>query len=135
MEHEKKWRIELNEHQLRLIANCVEDCHRFIAGQTELYNSTACLRHYMELTYELDKLQPLATPELGRRASYSWDGGTCPNEHQRKFIAETYYLYREIYHQLTLEAAKHGDMGWNVYLGETLTCSESGEPIKVERIE
>ena len=101
----------------------------------ELSNSTACLKHYRELSEELDKLQPLVTPELGRGAAYSWDGGFCPNEHQRKFIAETYYLYREIYHQLTLDAAKHKDMGYNVYLGETLTCSESGEPIKVERVE
>ena len=131
---EKKWRIELNEHQLRLIANCVEDCHRFIGGQMELSNSTACLKHYRELSRELDKLQPLVTPELGRGASYGWDGGHCTNKFQRKFIAETYYLYREIYHQLTLETAKHKDMWLNVYLGETLTCSESGEPIKVERI-
>ena len=134
MGKEKKWRIELNEHQLRLIANCVEDCHRFIAGQMGLSNSTACLKHYRELSEELDKLQPLVTPELGRMAAYSWDGGTCPDDNQRKFIAETYYLYREIYHQLTLEAAKHKDMGCNVYLGKTLTCDESGEPIKVERI-
>ena len=132
---EKKWRIELNEHQLRLIAHCAEDCHRFIGGQMELSNSTACLKHYRELSEELDKLQPLVTPELGRGASYGWNGRCCPNKFQRKFIAETYYLYREIYHQLTLEAAKHKDMGYNVYLGETLTCSESGEPIKVERVE
>ena len=133
---EKKWRIELTEHQLRLIANCVEDCHRFIGGQMELSNSRACCpEHYLELSEELDKLQPLVTPELGRGASDGWDGGFCPDDNQRKFIAETYYLYREIYHQLTLEAAKYKDMGWNVYLGETLTCSESGEPIKVERIE
>ena len=133
---EKKWRIELTEHQLRLIANCVEDCHRFIGGQMELSNSRACCpKHYLELSEELDKLQPLVTPELERGASYGWDGGSCPDKHQRKFIAETYYLYREIYHQLTLDAAKHKDMGYNVYLGETLTCSESGEPIKVERIE
>ena len=132
---EKKWRIELTEHQLRLIANCVEDCHRFIGGQMELSNSRAyCPKNYLELSEELDKLQPLVTPELERGASYGWDGGSCPNEHQRKFIAETYYLYREIYHQLTLETAKHKDMDWNVYLGETLTCSESGEPIKVERV-
>lgn len=135
MAKEKKWRIELTEHQLRLIANCVEDCHRFIGGQMELSNSTACLKHYRELSEELGKLQPLVTPMLEHNAAYSWDGGTCPDDNQRKFIAETYYLYREIYHQLTLEAAKHKDMGWNVYLGETLTCSESGEPIKVERIE
>ena len=129
---QKKWRIELTEHQLRLIANCVEDCHRFIAGQMELSNSTACLKHGRHLGEILDTLQPFVTPELGRGASYGWDGSTCPDENQRKFIAETYYLYREIYHQLTLEAAKHRDMGWNVYLSETLTCSESGEPIKVE---
>lgn len=132
---EKKWRIELTEHQLRLLANCVEDCHRFIAGQMELSNSTACLNYCRTLREKLKTLQPFVTPLLGRGESYGWDGGYCPNDYQRKFIAETYYLYREIYHQLTLEASKHNDIGWNVYLGETLTCDESGEPIKVERIE
>ena len=130
-----KWRIELTERQLNLIANCVEDCHRFIGGQMELSNSTVCLEHYSELSEELGKLQPLVTPLLGRGSYYGWDGGSCPDDNQRKFLAETYYLYREIYHRLTLEAAKHKDMWWNVYLGETLTCDESGEPIKVERIE
>ena len=101
----------------------------------ELSNSTACLKHCRHLGEELATLQPLVTPELGRGAAYSWDGGSCHDDNQRKFIAETYYLYREIYHQLTLETAKHKDMGYNVYLGETLTCSESGEPIKVERID
>lgn len=132
---EKKWRIELTEHQLRLIANCVEDCHRFIGGQMELSNSTACLKYCRILGEKLRTLQPFVAPELERGASYGWNGSSCPYNIQRKFIAETYYLYREIYHQLTLEAAKHKDMGYNVYLGETLTCSESGEPIKVERIE
>ena len=131
---EKKWRIELTEHQLRLMAQCVEDCHRFIGGQMELSNSTACLTRRLVLCEELSKLHPLVTPLLGRGASYGWNGGCCTNEDQRKFLAETYYLYREIYHQLTIEAAKHKDIGWNVYLGETLTCDESGEPIKVERI-
>ena len=135
MEHEKKWQIEPTEHQLLLMAQCVEDCHRFICGQMGLSNSTACRKQYRELSEELDKLQPFVTPLLGRGAFYGWNGGSCPDDNQRKFIAETYYLYREIYHQLTLETAKHKDMGWNVYLGETLTCDESGDPIKVERIE
>ena len=130
-----KWRIELTEHQLRLIANCVEDCHRFIGGQMELSNSTVCLEHYSELCDELIKLQPLVTPRLGRGSSYGWNGGSCPNEDQRKFLAETYYLYREILHQIALDEAKYEDIGWNVYLGETLTCNDSGETIKVERIE
>ena len=132
---EKKWRIELTEHQLKLMAQCIEDCHRFIGGQMELSKSTACLKHGRHLGEELSTLQAFVTPLLERGASYGWNGGSCPDKNQRKFIAETYYLYREIYHQLTLEAAKHKDMGWNVYLGETLTCNESGEPIKVERIE
>ena len=132
---ENKWRIELTEHQLRLIANCVEDCHRFIGGQMELSNSTSCLTHHLKLGEELGKLQQFVAPMLGRGASYGWNGGHCPNEDQRKFIAETYYLYREIRHQITLDEAKYEDMGCNVYLGETLTCVESGEPIKVERIE
>ena len=116
------------------MAQYVEDCHRFIGGQMELSNSTVCLKHYSELSEALSKLQTFVTPLLEHRAAYGWDGGSCPDKSQRKFIAETYYLYREIYHQLTLEAAKHKDMCWNVYLGETLTCDESGEPIKVERI-
>ena len=132
---EKKWRIELTEHQLRLIANCVDDCHRFIGGHMELSNSTACLDNYHTLSKKLNELQPLVTPHLERGASYGWDGGSCQDDNQRKFLAETYYLYREIYHKMTIEDAKHNDIGWNVYLGETLTCDESGEPIKVERIE
>lgn len=44
-----KWRIEVTEHQLRLMAQFIEDCHRFIGGQMELSNSTACLKHYIEL--------------------------------------------------------------------------------------
>ena len=130
-----KWRIELTEHQLMLMAKCIEDCHRFIGGQMELSNSTACLEHHLELSEELGKLQPLVTPRLCRGASYGWSGGSCPNEDQRKFLAETYYLYREIYHQITLDKEKYEDIIWNVYHDETLTCKDSGEPIKVERIE
>ena len=101
----------------------------------ELSNSTVCLEHYSELSDELRKLQQLVTPRLGRGAYYGWNGGSCPNEDQRKFLAETYYLYREIRHQITLDEAKYEDMGWNVYLSGTLTCKDSGEPIKVERVE
>ena len=134
---ENKWRIELTEHQLRLMAQCIEDCHRFIAGQMELSNSTACLdlEHYRTLRKNLNELKPFVTPRLGRNEDYGWDGGSCPNGNQRKFIAETYYLYREIYHQITVDEAKYEDMDFNRLLGKTLTCDESGEPIRVERIE
>ena len=135
MGKEKKWRIELTEHQLRLIANCVEDCHRFICGQMELSNSTACLKHGRHLGEELSTLQAFVTPLLERGASYGWNGGSCPDKNQRKFIAETYYIYRKIYEEITKNRAitEHFPLG-NVYLSETLRCKDSGEPIKVERI-
>lgn len=132
----KKYRLELTEHQLMLLARCTEDCSRFIAGQTEMWNSTSyTLKDGVKLRESLKDLQPFVTPDLPNGASYGWDGGSCENEDQRKFIAETYYLYREIYHKVTTERNKEVDMGYNVYLGSTLRCKDSGEPIKVEPIE
>lgn len=130
----KKYRITLTEAQLRLMAECVEDCHRFMAGQLELCNTTSRLDNYEELAHELAALQPLVTPELSLGSSWKWSGGLSQNDLQRKFIAETYYLYREIYHRLTTERAKEVNMSGNVYLGETLRCEDSGEPIKIEVI-
>lgn len=46
------------------------------------------------------------------------------------FIARSYYLYREIYHQHNL--AEGID---NVYTSETLRCADSGEPIQVKVID
>ena len=126
MSKNRKYTITLTEHQMMLIANCVEDIHRFLAGQTELANATSLLDNHREVTDSLRRLQPLVTPELPMGASYGWSGGTCPNEHQRRMIAETYYLYREMLHQYTLTNGHK-----NVYSSETLRCEESGEPIMI----
>lgn len=125
-----KYQIELNEEQLRLIAHCVEDIHRFMAGQTELSNCTPCLEKYEELRDKLEELQPLVTPNLTRNASYGWSGGDCPNKYQRKIIAKTYPIYREIYHFLAVK----NNNGFSVYNSDTLTCPEGGEPIKIKEI-
>lgn len=126
MAKERKYTITLTEHQMTLIADCVEDVHRFLAGQTELANATSLLENHREVTDSLRRLQPLVTPELPMGASYGWSGGTCPNEHQRKMIAETYYLYREMLHQYYIANGLS-----NVYSSETLRCEESGEPVKI----
>jgi hypothetical protein len=127
----RKFVVTLNEHQLRLISQCVEDLHRFYGGQMELWNTAPMLDHenFMKLRDKLNELKPLVTPHLERNASYGWDGSTCPNKHQRKFLAETYYIYREILHKLTDPKDT-----WNVYSGFTLRCEESGEPIKIEEL-
>ena len=127
----KKFIVTLNEHQLRLISQCVEDLHRFYGGQMELWNTAPMLDHenFMKLRDKLNELKPLVTPHLGRNASYGWDGSTCPNKHQRKFLAETYYIYREILHRIMV--SKGID---NVYSSPTLRCNESGDPIIIEEV-
>ena len=132
MNKTKKYQITLTEEQLMLMAHCVEDCSRFAAGQTELDNTLLFIDKYphFELRRSLRDLQPLVTPSLGREASYGWNGSSCPNEEQRKFIAQSYYLYREIYHQHNL--AEGID---NVYTSETLRCKDSSETIQVKVID
>ena len=131
MDKTKKYQITLTEEQLMLMAHCVEDCSRFAAGQTELYNVLRSIDMYdLSLRKKLQDLQPLITAGLGRGASYDWSGSGCPNEEQRKFIARSYHLYREIYHQHNL--AEGID---NVYTSETLRCKDSGESIQVKVID
>lgn len=132
MNKTKKYQITLTEEQLILMARCVEDCSRFAAGQTELYNTLLFIGKYphFKMRRSLQDLQSLVTPGLGRGASYGWNGGSCPNEEQRKFIAQSYYLYREIYHQHNLAKGIN-----NVYTSETLRCADSGEPIQIKVID
>ena len=62
----KKFQITVNEHQLRLMSDCIEDCSRFLGGQTELWHTISQLDNYLELRDKLEGIQPLVTPELGR---------------------------------------------------------------------
>lgn len=80
---ERKWNVELTEHQLMLMAECVEDCHRFLAGQTELSNTTKYLEHTGELWDGLNELQPLITPDIDKGASLLPRHITCTAEYMR----------------------------------------------------
>ena len=130
---ESRLTLELTEPQLCTIADCVEDIHRFLAGETELSNTLS----WLEGTHEVAKmkehlrnLQKYVTPDIPGSASYSWSGGDCSNECQRKYIAMTYPIYREIRHQLALAHGKE-----NVYTSPTLTCEDSLPLPIIKRIE
>lgn len=126
----KNFQITVNEHQLYLIAACIEDCCRFLAGQTELWHTTSQLgKNYLKLRDKLEELQPLVTPDLQDGAFYGWNGGNCLNEWQKKTIAETYYLYRTM-----LYALHKDDEHWNVYTSPALRCEDSGEEIKIKEV-
>ena len=126
----KRYTVEVNEHQLRLIAQCIEDLNRFYSGQMGLSNTANILdtKRKVMLQDELDKLKAIVTPDI-HDGYYGWSGAGCGNEIQRKFLAESYYLYREIYHQLV-----NPDDTWSMYNGETLRCADSGDPIIVKEV-
>lgn len=126
----KKYQIELTKEQLYLIAQCVEDIHRFMGGQTELNNCTASLEKSRDLRDKLRELQPLVTPDLPHNSSYGWSGSSCHNKYQREIIAKTYPIYREIYHFFAVKNKQE----YSVYNSDTLTCPEGGEPIKIKEI-
>ena len=133
----KKFQITCTEEQLRLISRAVEDWSRFLSGQCEMTNATSLLDNHHELYDVLTKqVEPLIVPELylkyGGGASYGWNGGGCPNEYQRKAIAMSYGVYREILHFF---AKQLPDDHWNVYKSPTLTCPEQGGLIQIKEIE
>lgn len=131
MKKNKRYRIKVSEDQLRMIINCVEDCHRFAGGQVELDNTRFVFKNSQEIVRELKKVKPISHPYLWLNESYDWAGNGCGNRIQRTFIASTYYLYRELLHQWTL--MQDAD-DWNVYKSPTLRCEGSGEVIKLEEV-
>ena len=124
----RHYTITLNEEQLMLVSSCVEDIHRFLCGDTDFSNTVSVLdvKDRRALQERLRQLKPYVTPELRSGQEYDWAGNGCPNEAQRRMIAATYYLYRQMVHKYTL-ANGH----YNVYSSPTLTCEDSGEPIKI----
>ena len=111
-----------------LIANCVEDCHRFICGQTDLHNTISRIESSdkrNQLRRRLWILPRLIDSELPPNATYDWAGNGCKDEHRRKFIAKTYAIYREILYKVVNNG---------VYKYPTLTCEEGGELPIIEEV-
>ena len=134
MEKEKLYQITMTESQLRLISHAVEDWCRFLSGQCELDHATSYAKDIHGVREMLNNfIRPYIVPELRHIGqSYDWAGNGCPNEHQKKAIAMSYMIYREIIHYLTTHNDK--DNSWNVYNSPTLTCKEQGPLIKIEEV-
>jgi len=126
----KKYRIELSEEQLRLVANCLEDVSRFAAGQHELrFTIEEMSRHLPfdefikrrdDAEYLLFGVKRVLLPELQNGESKSYNS--------TEFIGNVYQIYRTILHQLAV------DYDWNnVYSSPALPSGKMGT-IKVEQV-
>ena len=127
----KKYRIELSEQQMRLIADCLEDVSRFASGQWEMkYTIQEMLKglpfdEYIQKRNEVEELLKQAKrvllPDLPDNGSKGYNGSL--------FIGNTYQIYRTILYQL----AK--DNEWNnVYSSSALPSGNLGT-IEIEAVD
>lgn len=125
--NEELYTITLTKKQMLLIANCVEDCSRFLAGQCELGFTTCGLEKQQEIQERLNALHDLVATDLAHQpyASYGWSGGGCSNDYQRDKIIQLYPLYREIRHFIAKEEG-HNSV--------TPTCDEQDPFIKINKL-
>lgn len=127
----KKYRIELSEDQMRLVANCLEDVSRFASGQWELrYTVEEMLKGlpFDEQMKRRDQVEELLKqtkrvllPDFPDNASKGYNGS--------EFIGNVYQIYRTILYQL----AK--DNNWdNVYSSPALPSGTLGT-VKIESVD
>lgn len=127
----RKYKIELSEQQMQLVANCIEDISRFSSGQCELRHTIEeMLKEFSfeewmskrdEIEILLKQLKRILLPDLSDNASKSYNSN--------EFIGNCYQIYRTILHQL----AK--DNEWNnVYSYPALASGNLGT-IKIELID
>lgn len=131
MENDKKYTLTCTGEQMMVICSAVEDWHRFLAGQCEMANATAMCEKMHDVQDILNnEVRPFIVPALkyNRGAAYGWSGSGCPNDYQRKMIAMSYGIYRQILHFNALQNPN----GYNVYQSETLTCEEQGGLIEIK---
>lgn len=130
MDKDKIWTITLTESQMRLLANALEDWHRFISGQCSMDSATSLLwgtPQAAKVKHILNhEVKPIMFPELSEGESYSWNGGH-PDPEMSRAAAMSYMMYREILYQLALAYGSG-----NVYASPTLRCLEQGPLIIVK---
>jgi hypothetical protein len=124
---------EFTEDELYQVSRCVEDWHLFVAGQVELDNTTCVCKDRHDLHDNMRYLHDVVMDDdyYDLYDTYGWNGNHCKNYEQRKFICETYPLYRDI---LVYFTRRKNTNEWSVYNSDTLRCELSGTPIKIEEI-
>ena len=126
----KKYKIELSEDQMKLIANCLEDISRFASGQWEMRHTTEEILKDLPFDEQMIKrnlveehfrqAKNILLPELSDNASKGYNGND--------FIGNTYQIYRTILYKLAI------DNNWdNVYSSEALPSGNMGR-INIEKI-
>jgi hypothetical protein len=127
---EKKYKIEVSESQMLLIAQCLEDLSRFASGQCEMQNTIEAMVKGLDFDIQIERrddaekllkqAKRVLLPKVTDNGSLTYNG--------TNFIGNTYQIYRTILFQL----AK--DNNWNnVYSSPALASGNMGN-VKIEQI-
>lgn len=126
----KKYKIELSESQMRLIANCLEDVSRFARGQWEMMHTIESMLVNLPFEEQINKRQKveelfreakrILLPDLSDNANKGYNG--------TDFIGNTYQIYRTILHQLAI------DNNWNNVYSSPALPSGNLVGIKIESL-
>lgn len=126
----KKYKIELSEEQMRLVAQCLEDVSRFASGQWEMQNTIESMVKGLDFEIQIKRrneaerylnlTKKVLLPEMSDNGSKGYNGSD--------FIGNTYQIYRTILHRLAI------DNNWNnVYSSSALPSGNLGT-IKIEKV-
>ena len=127
---ENKYRVTMTESQLRLMAMALDDWHRFVCGDMQMWNATAFLQNRKEVFAGLRNLERVGFPELSNGAAYDWAGNGITNKEHKKAATMSYMLYREVEHYF----AKQHPFSGSVLLHPTMLCKDQGPLIKIEEV-
>jgi hypothetical protein len=130
MEQNKKYKIELSEEQMFLIAHCLEDVSRFASGQWELRHTIEEMLRGLPFDEQMekrDKVEELLKQTKKILLPYLLDNQS-KNYNGSEFIGNTYQIYRTIFHQLAIAN------NWNnVYSSPALPSGVLGT-INIEKV-
>ena len=124
----KKYRIELSEQQMKLIADCLEDVSRFASGQYEMRYTIAEMLRGLPFEEQMKRRSEVegCLKQAKRVLLLDYPDNASKGYNGSEFIGNTYQIYRTILHQL----AK--DNNWdNVYSSPALSSGTLGT-IKIE---
>jgi hypothetical protein len=127
----KKYKIELTEEQMLLVARCLEDISRFASGQCEFrYLMEEMLSKFKPFEEQMSKrdeveaflkqIRKVLFPDLHDNASYGYNGS--------EFIGNIYQIYRTILYHVTINNNRN-----NVYSYPALPSGNMGG-VKIEMV-
>ena len=127
----KKYKIELTEEQMLLVANCLEDITRFASGQVEMRFTIEEMVKGLEFDEQikrrdlaeehLSRVRDVLLPKLQKNQSFGYNS--------TEFIGNTYQIYKTILHCIAVEN------NWdNVYSSPALESGNMGT-VKIEPVQ